>query len=307
MVKSDTGYIPAGKTGSCERMKGIILAGGAGTRLYPLTLVASKQLMPVYDKPMIYYPLSTLMLMGIQEVLIISTPDDTPCFERLLNDGSRLGMEISYKIQEEPNGIAQAFLIGEDFIKNGAVTLILGDNLFYGHGYLDFLKGKLENFSGATVFGYSVKDPERYGVVEFDSAGKVLSIEEKPKLPKTNYAIPGLYIYDKDVVSVTKAMTPSSRGELEITDVNKAYLNRGDLHVELLGRGVAWLDTGTHKSLLEAGAFIETIESRQGLKVACLEEIAYMEGFINREQFSKLTAECPDNDYGDYLKTVLND
>ena len=288
-------------------MKGIILAGGAGTRLYPLTLVASKQLMPVYDKPMIYYPLSTLMLMGIQEVLVISTPDDTPRFERLLNDGSSLGMKISYKVQEEPNGIAQAFLIGEDFIKDDPVTLILGDNLFYGHGYLDFLKGKLENFSGATIFGYSVKDPERYGVVEFDSAGTVLSIEEKPKQPKTNYAVPGLYIYDKDVVSVTKAMTPSSRGELEITDVNKAYLNRGDLHVELLGRGVAWLDTGTHKSLLEAGAFIETIESRQGLKVACLEEIAYSEGFINRDQFSKLTADCPDNDYGDYLKTVLND
>ena len=288
-------------------MKGIILAGGAGTRLYPLTLVASKQLMPVYDKPMIYYPLSTLMLMGIQEVLVISTPDDTPRFERLLNDGSSLGMKISYKVQEEPNGIAQAFLIGEDFIKDDPVTLILGDNLFYGHGYLDFLKGKLENFSGATIFGYPVKDPERYGVVEFDSAGTVLSIEEKPKQPKTNYAVPGLYIYDKDVVSITKAMTPSARGELEITDVNKAYLNRGDLHVELLGRGVAWLDTGTHKSLLEAGAFIETIESRQGLKVACLEEIAYAEGLINREQFSKLTAECPDNDYGDYLKTVLND
>ena len=288
-------------------MKGIILAGGAGTRLYPLTLVASKQLMPVYDKPMIYYPLSTLMLMGIQEVLVISTPDDTPRFERLLNDGSSLGMEISYNVQDEPKGNAQAFLIGEDFITDDPVTLILGDNLFYGHGYLNFLKGKLENFSGATIFGYPVKDPERYGVVEFDSAGIVLSIEEKPKQPKTNYAVPGLYIYDKDVVSVTKAMTPSSRGELEITDVNKAYLNRGDLHVELLGRGVAWLDTGTHKSLLEAGAFIETIESRQGLKVACLEEIAYMEGFINREQFSKLTTECPDNDYGDYLKTVLND
>ena len=288
-------------------MKGIILAGGAGTRLYPLTLVASKQLMPVYDKPMIYYPLSTLMLMGIQEVLVISTPDDTPRFERLLNDGSSLGMEITYKVQNEPNGIAKAFLIGEDFIKDHPVTLILGDNLFYGHGYLDFLKGKLDNFSGATIFGYPVKDPERYGVVEFDSAGTVISIEEKPKQPKTNYAVPGLYIYDKDVVSVTKAMKPSARGELEITDVNKAYLNRDDLHVELLGRGVAWLDTGTHKSLLAAGAFIETIESRQGLKVACLEEIAFTGGFINREQFSKLIAEYPDNDYGDYLKTVLND
>jgi len=285
-------------------MKGIILAGGTGTRLYPLTLVASKQLMPVYDKPMIYYPLSTLMLMGIQEVLVISTPEDTPRFESLLNDGSSLGMEISYKIQEEPNGIAQAFLIGEDFIKDDPVTLILGDNLFYGHGYLDFLKGKLENFSGATIFGYSVKDPERYGVVEFDLAGKVLSIEEKPKQPKTNYAVPGLYIYDNDVVSITEAMTPSARGELEITDVNKAYLNRGDLHVELLGRGVAWLDTGTHKSLLEAGAFIETIETRQGLKVACLEEIAYTKGFINKDQLLSLIVEYPKNDYTEYLQSI---
>ena len=288
-------------------MKGIILAGGSGSRLYPLTLVASKQLMPVYDKPMIYYPLSTLMLMGIQEVLVISTPEDTPRFERLLNDGSSFGIEISYNVQEEPNGIAQAFIIGEDFIKDHSVSLILGDNLFYGHGYLDFLKGQLENFSGATIFGYPVKDPERYGVVEFSSDGKVLSIEEKPQQPKTNYAVPGLYIYDKDVVSITKTMKPSARGELEITDVNKAYLDRGDLHVELLGRGVAWLDTGTHKSLLEAGAFIETIESRQGLKVACLEEIAYKEGFITCDQFSNLIDKCPNNDYGDYLKTVLND
>ena len=287
-------------------MKGIILAGGAGTRLFPLTLVSSKQLMPVYDKPMIYYPLSTLMLMGIRQVLIITTPDDAPHFKRLLNDGSRIGMEISYKVQEKPNGIAQAFLIAEDFIKDNSVTLILGDNLFYGHGYLDFIKGKLDNLTGAIIFGYSVKDPESYGVVEFDSDGRALSIEEKPKQPKTNYAVPGLYIYDRDVVSVTKTMVPSSRGEFEITDVNMEYLKKGNLHVELLGRGVAWLDTGTHKSLLEAGAFIETIESRQGLKVACLEEIAYTEGFINREQFSKLTAEYPDNDYGDYLKTILN-
>jgi len=286
-------------------MKGIILAGGSGTRLYPLTLVASKQLMPVYDKPMIYYPLSTLMLMGIQEVLVISTPEDTPRFERLLNNGSNLGMKISYKVQEEPNGIAQAFLIGEDFIKDNPATLILGDNLFYGHGYLDIFKGKLENFSGATIFGYPVKDPERYGVVEFDSAGKVLSIEEKPSQPKTNYAVPGLYIYDKDVVSITKNMKPSARGELEITDVNKAYLERGDLHVELLGRGVAWLDTGTHKSLLEAGAFIETIETRQGLKVACLEEIAFTKGFINKEQVSKLIAEYPKNDYTEYLQSII--
>ena len=287
-------------------MRGIILAGGAGTRLFPLTLVASKQLMPVYDKPMIYYPLSTLMLMGIKEVLIISTGEDIPRFERLLGSGENIGMQFSYEIQAEPNGIAQAFIIGEPFIQDDPVTLILGDNLFYGHGYLDFLKGKLENFSGATVFGYQVKDPERYGVVEFDEKGKVLSIEEKPKQPKTNYAVPGLYIYDNEVVSITKTMQPSARGELEITDVNKAYLERDSLHVELLGRGVAWLDTGTHKSLLDAGAFIETIESRQGLKVACLEEIAYCEEFISKEQFSKLIYEYPKNDYRDYLKTILS-
>ena len=287
-------------------MRGIILAGGAGTRLFPLNLVASKQLMPVYDKPMIYYPLSTLMLMGIKEVLIISTGEDIPRFERLLGSGENIGMQFSYEIQAEPNGIAQAFLIGEPFIQDDPVTLILGDNLFYGHGYLDFLKGKLENFSGATVFGYQVKDPERYGVVEFDVKGKALSIEEKPKQPKTNYAVPGLYIYDNEVVSITKTMQPSARGELEITDVNKAYLERGSLHVELLGRGVAWLDTGTHKSLLDAGAFIETIESRQGLKVACLEEIAYSEEFISKEQFSKLIYEYPKNDYRDYLETILS-
>ena len=287
-------------------MRGIILAGGVGTRLFPLTLVASKQLMPVYDKPMIYYPLSTLMLMGIKEVLIISTGEDIPRFERLLGSGENIGMQFSYEIQAEPNGIAQAFLIGKPFIQDGPVTLILGENLFYGHGYLDFLKGKLENFSGATVFGYQVKDPERYGVVEFDEKGKVLSIEEKPKQPKTNYAVPGLYIYDNEVVSITKTMQPSTRGELEITDVNKAYLERGSLHVELLGRGVAWLDTGTHKSLLDAGAFIETIESRQGLKVACLEEIAYSEEFISKEQFSKLIYEYPKNDYRDYLETILS-
>ena len=288
-------------------MRGIILAGGAGTRLFPLTLVASKQLMPVYDKPMIYYPLSTLMLMGIQEVLIISTAEDIPRFERLLGDGANLGMQFSYKIQAEPNGIAQAFLIGESFIQADPVTLILGDNLFYGHGYLDFLKGKLENFSGATVFGYQVKDPERYGVVEYDGEGKVLSIEEKPKHPKTNYAVPGLYIYDNEVVSITKTLQPSARGELEITDVNKAYLERGSLHVELLGRGVAWLDTGTHKSLLDDGAFIETIESRQGLKVACLEEIAYTGGFITRDHLSQLIGDYPKNDYRNYLETILND
>ena len=286
-------------------MKGIILAGGAGTRLFPLTKIASKQLMPVYDKPMIYYPLSTLMLIGIKEVLIISTPEDTPRFERLFNDGSYLGMDISYKVQYEPNGIAQAFIIGKEFIGDDTVALILGDNFFYGHGYLDFLKDKLDNFSGATVFGYSVKDPERYGVVEFDDNGTVLSIEEKPHNPKTNYAIPGLYIYDNNVVSIAKSMKPSQRGELEITDVNKAYLQMGNLHVQLLSRGVAWLDTGTHKSLLEAGAFIETIESRQGLKVACLEEIAYAQGFITKDHFSKLIDNYPDNDYRYYLESIL--
>jgi len=288
-------------------MKGIILAGGAGTRLFPLTTVASKQLMPVYDKPMIYYPLSTLMLMGIREVLIISTLDDTPRFEKMFDDGSYLGIDISYKVQDEPNGIAQAFLIGEEFIQDDCVALILGDNLFYGHGYLDFLKGKFYNFSGATIFGYPVKDPERYGVVEFDDNRNVLSIEEKPPNPKTNYAVPGLYIYDNDVVSITKTLKPSERGELEITDVNKAYLQRGDLHVELLSRGVAWLDTGTHKSLLEAGAFIETIESRQGLKVACIEEIAYVQGFITKDNLSKLIENYPDNDYRYYLESVINE
>jgi glucose-1-phosphate thymidylyltransferase len=263
--------------------------------------------MPVYDKPMIYYPLSTLMLMGIKDVLVISTPNDTPRFKRLLGNGSKLGMKISYSVQPEPKGIAQAFLIGESFIQDEPVTLILGDNLFYGHGYLDFLKRKLNNFSGATIFGYPVKDPERYGVVEFDNNGTVISIEEKPKQPKTNYAVPGLYIYDENVISMTRSLKPSTRGELEITDLNKAYLKQGNLHVELLGRGVAWLDTGTHKSLLDAGAFIETIESRQGLKVACLEEIAYNKGFISREQLISVIDEYPKNDYSYYLQSILND
>ena len=286
-------------------MKGIILAGGAGTRLHPLTLVASKQLMPVYDKPMIYYPLSTLMLMGIKEVLIISTPEDTPKFEKLLSDGKQIGMEFSYKIQENPNGIAQAFLIGEEFIDNKPVTLILGDNLFYGHGYLDFLKGKLDDLNGALVFGYPVKDPERYGVVEFDEDGKVTSIEEKPSEPKTKYAVPGLYVYDENVVELTKSMKLSERGELEITDVNIAYLERDELHVHLLSRGVAWLDTGTHKSLLEAGMFIETLEARQGLKVGCIEEIAFAQDFITKNEFKKLIISYPNNDYTKYLASIL--
>ena len=286
-------------------MRGIVLAGGSGSRLFPLTLVGSKQLMPVFDKPMIYYPISTLMLMGINEVLIISTPEDTPRFKKLLGDGSLIGMQFSYKVQKEPRGIAQAFLIGEEFINNEPVTLILGDNLFYGHGYLNFLKNKLHNFSGATIFGYSVRDPERYGVVDFDAQGNVLSIEEKPENPKSNYAIPGLYIYDGTVAKVTRGIKPSARDELEITDVNKAYMFKNTLHVELLGRGIAWLDTGTHKSLLEAGAFIETIESRQGLKVACLEEIAFQEGFINAEQFGKLINSYPNNDYRKYLEGLI--
>ena len=287
-------------------MKGIILAGGSGTRLHPLTLVASKQLMPVYDKPMIYYPLSTLMLMGIKEVLIISTPHDTPKFEILLGDGKELGMNFSYKVQEKPNGIAQAFLIGQEFIDNKPVTLILGDNLFYGHGYLDFIKNKITNLNGALIFGYPVKDPERYGVVEFDDSGKVISIEEKPISPKTNYAVPGLYVYDGSIVPITKSINPSNRGELEITDINTEYLKMDKLHVHLLSRGVAWLDTGTHKSLLEAGAFIETIEARQGLKVGCIEEIAYTEGFINKQSFKKLILSYPKNSYTDYLASLIN-
>jgi len=287
-------------------MKGIILAGGSGSRLHPLTLVASKQLMPVYDKPMIYYPLSTLMLMGIKDVLIISTPDDIPKFEKLLGNGHKLGMKFSFKIQDKPNGIAEAFLIGEKFINNKPVTLILGDNLFYGHGYLDFVKEEINNFNGALIFGYPVKNPKRYGVVEFNDNGKVISIEEKPQYPKTNYAVPGLYVYDENIVSITKSIKPSKRGELEITDVNTEYLKLDKLHVKLLSRGVAWLDTGTHKSLLEAGAFIETIETRQGLKVGCIEEIAYSEGFINEQSFKSLIASYPKNSYTDYLASLIN-
>ncbi len=286
-------------------MKGIILAGGAGTRLHPLSLVASKQLMPIYDKPMIYYPLSTLMLLGIKDVLIISTPEDTPRFEKLLGDGEILGMRFEYKIQPEPKGIAQAFTLGEEFIGNESVTLILGDNLFYGHGYLDSIKNMGDNFNGAVVFGYWVNDPERYGVVEFDDSHNVISIEEKPENPKSNYAIPGLYIYDNQIINITKALKPSSRGELEITDVNKTYLQQNQLKVELLGRGVAWLDTGTHKSLLDAGTFIETIESRQGLKIGCIEEIAYSQGFISESQLNSLVESYPQNSYTNYLRKIL--
>ncbi len=287
-------------------MKGIVLAGGSGNRLFPLTEIASKQLMPIYDKPMIYYPISTLMLMGIRELLIISTPEDTPRFKRLLKNGKQLGIDISYEIQYKPEGIAQAFLIAERFIDNDPVTLILGDNLFYGHGYIDFVKKKIDLLNGATIFAYAVNNPQNYGVVEFDQNGKAISIEEKPKIPKTNFAIPGLYIYDNNVVDIAKTLQPSSRGELEITDINKKYLKQSKLHVELLGRGVAWLDTGTHKNLLEAGSFIETIESRQGLKVACLEEIAYHKGYIAKQDLVHLISEYPINDYSLYLKSILD-
>ncbi len=285
--------------------KGIILAGGAGSRLFPLTLVASKQLQPVYDKPMIYYPLATLMTAGIKDILLISTPHDTPRFETLLGDGSRWGVTISYKVQPEPKGIAQAFLVGEEFIDNQPVCLILGDNIFYGKMNLDRIVSEFT--TGARIFGYQVNDPERYGVVDFDADGKVLSIEEKPPRPKSHFAVPGLYLYDKNIVSVAKSMKPSPRGELEITDVNLHYLRCGELMVERLGRGIAWLDTGTHKSLLEASNFIETIESRQGLKIACLEEIALRRGFINCQQMCTVIDATPASSYKEYLQRVYNE
>lgn len=285
--------------------KGIILAGGAGSRLFPLTLVASKQLQPVYDKPMIYYPLATLMTAGIKDILLISTPHDTPRFEALLGDGSRWGVTISYKVQPEPKGIAQAFLVGGEFIDNQPVCLILGDNIFYGKMNLDRIVSEFT--TGARVFGYQVNDPERYGVVAFDSNGKVLSIEEKPQHPKSHFAVPGLYLYDKSIVAVAKSIKPSARGELEITDINLDYLRRGELMVERLGRGIAWLDTGTHKSLLEASVFIETIESRQGLKIACLEEIALRRGFINCQQMKEVIEATPNSSYKEYLQLVYNE
>ncbi len=285
--------------------KGIILAGGAGTRLYPLTLVASKQLQPVYDKPMIYYPLSTLMRAGIQDILIISTPHDTPRFEALLGDGSRFGIRLSYVVQPEPKGIAQAFLVGEEFIAGDSVCLILGDNIFYGKMDLDRI---MADFTvGATVFGYPVVDPQRYGVVEFDKSGKAIGIEEKPKQPKSNFAVPGLYMYDENVVAITKGLTPSNRGELEITDLNMAYLDRGELMVEKLERGIAWLDTGTHMSLLEASHFIGTLEARQGLKIACLEEVAFQKGFVDAQQMQSIIDDTPNSSYRDYLLQVLKD
>jgi glucose-1-phosphate thymidylyltransferase len=285
--------------------KGIVLAGGAGNRLYPLTLVASKQLQPVYDKPMIYYPLSTLMMAGIRDILIISTPQDTPRFEALLGDGSRWGIKLSYVVQPEPKGIAQAFLVGEKFIDNENVALILGDNIFYGRMEFDRTVAKFDR--GAMVFGYPVHDPERYGVVEFNRNGQVLSLEEKPSKPKSHYAIPGLYLYDRNVVEITKSLKPSARGELEITDVNKSYLEKQQLKVEKLGRGIAWLDTGTHESLLEASHFIGTLEARQGLKIACLEEIALHQGFINRQGMEKAIADTPASTYRAYLERVLHE
>ncbi len=289
-------------------MKGIILAGGSGTRLYPLTMVTSKQLLPIYDKPMIYYPMSVLMSAGIRDILIISTPNDTPRFKELLGDGKQFGVNLSYKVQESPDGLAQAFIIGEDFIGNDSVCMILGDNIFHGHGLKKRLKQAVlnaENGDGATIFGYYVDDPERFGIVEFDNNGKAISIEEKPTNPKSNYCVTGLYFYDNKVVSYAKNLKPSKRGELEITDVNRIYLENNKLNVELLGRGFTWLDTGTHESLVDATIFVKTIESHQHRKIACLEEIAYLNGWISKDDVLKVYEVMKKNQYGQYLMDVL--
>lgn len=287
--------------------KGIILAGGSGTRLYPITKGVSKQLLPIYDKPMVYYPLSVLMLAGIREVLIISTPEDIDGFKRLLGDGSQFGITLSYTIQPSPDGLAQAFIIGEAFIGNSNVCLVLGDNIFYGQGFTPMLREAIVRKKGATVFGYQVKDPERFGVVEFDDKKCAISLEEKPKQPKSNFAVTGLYFYDNDVIQIAKQVKPSERGELEITTVNQMYLERGDLNVELLGRGFAWLDTGTHESLLEAAHFVETVQNRQGYKVACLEEIAFNNGWLTKEQVLEIGQSMSKNDYGQYLISLVSE